>query len=385
MPSHLLISFVAYLFLLPLSLTTKCPSYICESNKLQNKQCSLLSYGDDRAIYSLKSCEALEACNRTTITLDVPNDCVKAESLRTRYPGEYATTEDSCIARLGITADKHICKGKAENQACEKHAECDAGLFCNRSSICEPVAKVNQTCINRPCESVAVCNDGFCVLMGSLDDGSPASAPFACQSFHILNGKCAAGPKLLTSDNKEANGPTLCFNQTTAGKCKYKYPKGGDMIEESCVCGRVDGKIEKGSQVCAAGAGDVDMKPFASYVAALQKSKSHCHFEKGPLCMFTDYSGLSNEYLQAYVARERLVRGHIYFNNSDCVKNVLNWEFYKIKDLIKNASGGLFGLYLFLFLAIGVVVAIAIVLVIIYCCRKSGDDDAITSGAVKLT
>ena len=103
--------------------------------------------------------------------------------------------------------------------------------------------------------------------------------------------------------------------------------------------------------------------------------------------MKTTYQNLTVEYLRAYVSYNKLWRWALYFNNSDCIKKVINYEFSKLADILKEKDdeGGRFGLYLFLGIAIGAVVVIAILLLVIYFKRKKGDEDEETGGKTRLS
>lgn len=67
-----------------------------------------------------------------------------------------------------------------------------------------------------------------------------------------------------------------------------------------------------------------------------------------------------------------------FFRNEDCVKNVINIDYWKAMNKINLEEDDKFGLYLFLGIAIGAVVVIGVLLLIIYL-KRGGDDEEQTS------
>jgi hypothetical protein len=112
-----------------------------------------------------------------------------------------------------------------------------------------------------------------------------------------------------------------------------------------------------------------------------------CHVSRGPLCMAKNYDDMDTDYLRAYLAYQKMTRWALYFNNTECVKNVINMEYYKMQKVLddKEADVGKFGLYLFLGIAIGAVVVIAILLLVIYFKRKKGEDEETNEATTKLS
>jgi hypothetical protein len=103
--------------------------------------------------------------------------------------------------------------------------------------------------------------------------------------------------------------------------------------------------------------------------------------------MTKNYDDLDTDFLRAYVTYQKMTRWALYFNNTDCVKNVINFEFYKIQGILddRDSETSKFGLYLFLGIAIGAVVVIAILLLVIYFKRKKGEDEETNEATTKLS
>ncbi len=118
-----------------------------------------------------------------------------------------------------------------------------------------------------------------------------------------------------------------------------------------------------------------------NYVKQVAENKDGCHVGRGPLCTPSEFKDMGEDYYRALVAYNKMTRWNMFYNNTDCVKKILNSEFWDAVDAIDEADDDddKFGLYLFLGVAIGAVVVIAILLLVIYL-KKSKTDDEETSG-----
>jgi len=88
------------------------------------------------------------------------------------------------------------------------------------------------------------------------------------------------------------------------------------------------------------------------------------------------------DFAKAYVKYNNATRWAMYMNNTECVKKVLNADFWDAIKMIEDAAeddDDKFGLYLFLGVAIGAVVVIAVLLLVIYLKKSKSDEEENTS------
>lgn len=107
-----------------------------------------------------------------------------------------------------------------------------------------------------------------------------------------------------------------------------------------------------------------------------------CHVGKGPLCQPKAFADMSEDYYKAIVTYNNMTRWATFQDNPECVKTILNAEYWSAVDALNKGSDedeDKFGLYLFLGVAIGAVVVIAILLLVIYM-KKGKTDDEDTEG-----
>ncbi len=108
-----------------------------------------------------------------------------------------------------------------------------------------------------------------------------------------------------------------------------------------------------------------------------------CHVSKGLLCLYKAFGSMGTDFYRAQVAYTKLTRWETVYENPECVKNVLNAEYWQAVSAI-DADGDdddKFALYLFLGVAVGAVLIVGILLLVIYLKKgKSEDDEGITEG-----
>ncbi len=55
---------------------------------------------------------------------------------------------------------------------------------------------------------------------------------------------------------------------------------------------------------------------------------TRCSVAKGPLCVYKPFEEMGAKFYKAFVMYEAMTRGFLYFNNSDCVKKVINYQYW---------------------------------------------------------
>ena len=220
-----------------------CDVYSCA--KLEGDICARVNQTDSRLYFEFQTCPESKVCDLHLGT--EPDHCNAFYTTPSKYPGEYAANETECFGGI-YDKEKKICLGKKLNDTCSGDIDCGPKLFCS-SQICVPALKEGEACgAAAKCDAHLVCNKGNCTKVGSLKEDIEASAPAACKSFYIMNGRCHEGPKLLTSNGKKAEEPIEC-----PGDCTYTL--NGTNHSSSCICG----KTEFGRPFCTPGKGDVDI------------------------------------------------------------------------------------------------------------------------------
>ena len=105
----------------------------------------------------------------------------------------------------------------------------------------------------------------------------------------------------------------------------------------------------------------------------LKGQTGKCHISKGVLCLYKPLADMEQNFFKAFVQYNNMVKGAAFFANEECVKKVINSDYWFAKEKIDEGDDDKFGLYLFLGIAIGAVVVIGILLLVIY--LKRGNDD----------
>lgn len=244
-------SYILFLFLFGFLLAAdiKCPYYVCNTT-LGQDICSQMKTSEPSVGFELNSCASEKICDLKLT--EEPDTCSKSYSQPLRFPGEFCRASSECFSNECDVSTK-VCKGKSQNASCESDDQCNVKLYCNLTSkACEPLAKQDETCTTGKCGVGLVCENERCLQMGILKKGDKATLPSACETFYIVDGLCAEGPKLqVKKDMVGGQEPIDC-----QGQCVYKV--GNDTtITESCQCGMVS---NASSTFCSPGRGDIDLK-----------------------------------------------------------------------------------------------------------------------------
>ncbi len=354
----------------------RCDIYTC--SPMGKDICANSRSNTSNMVYNMQACDTGKLCDLKFQT-GFNDTCAKTYSTARRFPGENCAADSECYSGKCVV-DSKVCFGAAAGEACDDDSVCGLGLYCDSvSQKCVKARNLTESCTDGKCDASLVCNSGVCSLIGKLKVGDAATAPAACASFYVAGGKCAEGRKLVRDKGVDAeSGPLKCSDKRT--ECQYK--SGEALTTESCVCG----KTVANQRYCNPGVGDLDIKDYISYVNSLKYGA--CHVSKGALCMPKTFETMGTAYYKAIVAHDNMTRWANFQDNPECVKKVLNSEYWNAIDSISKASDDdedKFGLYLFLGVAIGAVVVIAILLLVIYMKKGKGDDEEGTTEGLKVT
>lgn len=166
--------------------------------------------------------------------------------------GEYCSSDEECSSNNCNKARK-TCAGSRDT--CELETDCDVGLYCGAGKKCEPLRTENQPCSqSEKCAVNLICSLEVCTVMGSKKKGDSASAPAACETYHIEDDKCQDGPKLVDKDKVCTGGKTTC---------KYRRANNTEY-EDLCKCGM----NTEGKSYCSPGRGEFNLRPVTFLIVS---------------------------------------------------------------------------------------------------------------------
>lgn len=186
-------------------------------------------------------CSKGEYCENT----DNPKiDFSFCNEITNNTPGEECKNDNSCLSKI---CELFICKGKSEESVCQKHEDCEVGLYCkidkNITGICKKQIKrftynnesikrnqlelmeeldsndnINKTTYdNQQCESDyecannLVCNLNKCVEIFSLSEHNYANNYLACKSGFVIDNYCVNITKLVNPFPNNINDESYNF------------------------------------------------------------------------------------------------------------------------------------------------------------------------------
>jgi len=357
---------VFLIFLCSCIFAHECAKYVCDS-KLPSDVCLQSKTKQDYIIFELNPCDAPQVCD--IHSMESKAKCRNYYLHPIRFPGEFCRNDTECYSTQ-CDNNTNKCIGRRFEEACVNDVDCAEGLYCeNTKKICVKTIKENQECnSDLKCAPYLVCHKNKCILKASLLNGEPTSTPSACSSFYIRNGKCDDGPKLQRSENDPKVGPIKCPNE---GVCSYKFAD-NEILTEPCQCGHT----ESGELLCAPGAGDVALEDYAIFMNKQKSLNTECHISKGPFCRPAEMNRLGRYFHNAYVAYENFTRWVSYYNNSDCVKDVLYQEYWYSNQHVKKVEFVETPVYLLGITAL-MVICLDVLLVLLYFKKWSADAEII--------
>ena len=234
--------FLTLLFLLVCTYADlKCDTFKC-GESLEAEPCLQRIIKDSHFEYSLKSCSEGKSC-QINENLD-KGTCV--QYMPSKYPGEYCTNKAECLS--GNCSSNKVCHGLNESSKCNNDHECDYGLYCHREDgeeKCTAVIKISKTCtLKNRCDAGLVCNNGICVVIGSIEEEKEANIGSACKTFYSNGTHCIKGPTLVGSK-------TECNEN-----CLYIVEATNKSFNKPCVCGM----SESPKKYCSPGIGNLSIE-----------------------------------------------------------------------------------------------------------------------------
>ena len=253
-----------------------------------------------------------------------------------RYPGEKCDVDLECVYPLDNPSSQFHkcedgrCNGMDENGICEDNSWCIAGYYCDKySGKCKEQKSKNEKCLDsKECQNDLICLSNKCSnKLYSLDNGK--EVPYNedkeiqkrfCKSGEVYDSKCVSYNDIdgKTSDDKYK---TCNFED----KCVYKVIglNNEKTMEIPCPCGY----NAEGQGYCP------HFHEYSSHdwneYRNIRKSNynNECHTENRYDC----YSKVNMEEEKQF--KNKLEKGHLYYNSVSCAKKVLDGEYLLIKKI----------------------------------------------------
>ena len=254
-----------------------------------------------------------------------------------RYPGEKCEVDVECVYPLNNPSSQFHkcedgrCNGMDENGICEDNSWCLAGYYCDKySGKCQEQKSKDEKCLDsKECQNDLICLNKKCSDdLFSLGDGKKvpenedkeAQKRF-CKSGEVYDSVCVSYNDVdkKTDDNK--------YKRCNFGeKCSYNvtglsYNK---IHEVNCPCGY----NSEGQGYCPH-YHEYSKNDWDEYRNILKKNyDNECHTENRYNCYKKKDLDKENEY------KNKLERGHLFYNSVTCAKKVLDGKFLFVKKLM---------------------------------------------------
>ena len=320
----------------------KCAKYTC-SDEIKGGICASSNYKSefDITVNLADVCSENIKCrlngepnevfyNRTNIE----GSC-SSNVLNKRYPGEKCEIDSECIYPLNNPSsqfhkcEEGICNGMEEDGICEDNSWCKVGLYCDkREGKCKPQIKEGKQCLeSKDCKNNLICFNGKCDELFILDDGQPVpekeSYEFQkmfCKNGEVIDNTCVSFNDLDGTKVDNGNYKMCEYNSY----CEYKI-NGLDTDRKKYVrCGC--GYNEKGQGYCPH-FHDYSTNDWEEYRKIWkEKSDNNCHTESRFDCYEIDEEEESK--LKTY--RNKLEKGHLFYDCVECAKKVLKDNYINI-------------------------------------------------------
>eukprot|EP00826_Nyctotherus_ovalis_P065603 TRINITY_DN9647_c0_g1_i2.p1 TRINITY_DN9647_c0_g1~~TRINITY_DN9647_c0_g1_i2.p1 ORF type:complete len:132 (-),score=33.92 TRINITY_DN9647_c0_g1_i2:148-543(-) len=104
--------------------------------------------------------------------------------------------------------------------------------------------------------------------------------------------------------------------------------------------------------------------------------RDRCHINSKPMCKHKKFSEMGEAYYKAYIAHTKATRYAQLVDNTHCVKDVINNEYWEAERLSeKELFGDDFKLYIYVMSGVILILTIAAVIAIFICGRKKDPED----------
>ena len=272
-------------------------------------------------LYTLSMCKKEERCELTPSSTPMPliQHCFQGNILpKSLLPGEHCNRGSECKGgRCEGTTEYKSCSGLETNSLCISSTDCGVGMYCSPQTFkCKKLTEVSGIC-NRErdkCWGYAICENGQCVLKGSLPLGAPALNPEACQSWFTYqdaagSSLCHQGPSLM--------GSNLCL---VGDMCIYRFTHNPYLMhQEICTCGN----SMHGYAYCHIGLANYlsNISTLISYI----QTKPKCHILNPLFCNTVEKN---EEFYRAFVILYQIERNQLLQDNDYCTMQVMHKEYY---------------------------------------------------------
>ena len=327
----------------PLPGEGKCAIYKCEKVDSNKEYCAKSIYKNifniNISLYDI--CSKGVECkiggepnevfyNRTNIN----SKCFYEKVENKRYPGEKCDVDTECIYPLNNPSSQFHkcedgrCNGMEENGICEDNTWCVAGYYCDKySGKCKEQKVKEEKCLNsKECQNDLICLNNKCSdELYSLEDGKevPQNEDKETQKKYCKSGEVYNSVCISYSDFDEKVDDNKYKNCSFGEKCIYNIKGFIDkkIMEISCPCGY----NEMGQGYCPH-FHDYSKNDWDEYKKVLKKNyNNECHTENRYDC----YKKKNEEKEKEY--RNKLEKGHLFYNSVTCAKKVLDGNYLLIK------------------------------------------------------
>lgn len=306
-------------------LTESCPKFQCKPRSMH--------FDTDTCIYKshdtnyIHPCSSGQYCNATFT--ETNSTCVSPpieEGIS--YPGEHCQTNDTC--KFGYCLDS-ICRGKHWLETCTSTDECNAGLFC-RKSTCWPLLTEAEACISdNECQNHLGCykrpweDKGECVPYFIVDSGY--------RTYDCIN-YTSRFCKSMTCMSPGGTGKGLCIDPPHSSKHLLdSCEKNSDCYAESknyeffskCRCG-LNSESQK---YCSPFLGDESGQALTQLIKQWYSSDTihTCHSTRTESQLCIRKWDKYNEFISSYY---NFLHQTMYRNTESCVHKVFTDGFWDL-------------------------------------------------------
>ena len=328
----------------PLPGEGKCAVYSCKASDYNNEFCATSNFKNvfniSVSLYDI--CSDDVACkiggDPNEVFYNQTNVYSKCYSKieNKRYPGEKCEVDSECVYPLNNPSsqfhkcEEGRCNGMEENGICEDNTWCKAGYYCDKySGKCKEQKGKNDACLEtKECQNNLICLEKKCSdKLYSLVDGKELPnyedveiQKRFCKSGEVFNFTCVS-----YNDIANKTGDDQYEKCNFGEKCVYAV-KGLSFekkLEIPCPCGY----NSEGVGYCPH-FHDYSTADWDEYRKILQDNfYNECHTENRYNCYKKEKIEKEKE------LRNKLEKGHLFYNSVECAKKVLKDDYLNIKKL----------------------------------------------------
>jgi len=261
----------------------------------------------------------------------VNGTCVNEKTMTTkRFAGEECDSANTCFVG-DCTAGK--CPGQTVGTNCTTTIDCNAGYYCNATSLCNTQLTEGATCVSTwDCANNYGCFDGKCTAWGSkaVDTDLGATSKWEDTLAENVAFFCELGEAIVVDGSYKCSkttyaGTTAADNKTGFATCNWgddcNYSNGNQTYTVKCQCGY----NAAGQGYCPLASGsnlDLYKKGFSSFVSAAYNNK--CHSENRFNCYIAPDAKLLDNLNDL---SHKTVKAHLFYDAVSCASDVLGSAF----------------------------------------------------------